>query len=703
MKGRTCPMFKIVNNQKGLALLTILVLLILMSLIGITIIYTSSVDMQITDNSRRNTKAFYAAEAGIALGLKTLWRDYINTPMVNPPKDAGEEGTLETYLAYLDNLGLQDSTTLVLFSDYAFKQSAKIDTVKVTRVDESTGLGVILTLVSKGSDFETGVQNITQRIKVEGTPFKGFAFAILANNINCIMCHANIDNAARYWNTDPNQEGTFDRVKIASLESILLRTNSARSKVAGTLYTRGIVTDKDGVPITDLSPTNKGLEGWDFDHTNGKIIEPLSEVDLVNTTGDPLPPYGNFYMNYPTSEEEMTDGVLPTEFPSAIPDENGNKLVDDEEFDLIENGARGSVSGGIIYGVPTGSAYSSNDLPSSSNLSEVIQTYEGNLFLIGTETNPVVINNDIAVDGDVVIKGVFKGSGQIYAKGNIYIVGDVTYADGSAGGSRTFGYADDDTKNALAITAGGNILAGDYLTPKGGSILDENSRDAGDGTTPMSFTVSEITLFNRMEWTKTQPQLKDKYGNLVDNPYYIPGYRPRYYTLGPGDPVYIYNKGVLKQNGKMDGTYFDPTTNTWQGKEHIDKYDTTKYLTQYNPGSPELAGATIISLAPSGWLSESQLKNFWIADENSRPPGSPFKIDALLYTNNSIFTLARRDSKMEGQMQINGAIVAADLGVLVPGNGGVGLQLNYDQRLKEFLKVKDPSKVVMIREMWTTE
>ena len=51
----------------------------------------------------------------------------------------------------------------------------------------------------------------------------------------------------------------------------------------------------------------------------------------------------------------------------------------------------------------------------------------------------------------------------------------------------------------------------------------------------------------------------------------------------------------------------------------------------------------------------------------------------------------------------NGAMVAADVGVLVPGNGGVGLQLSYDQRLKEFLKIKDTSKILMVQEMWSTE
>ena len=59
------------------------------------------------------------------------------------------------------------------------------------------------------------------------------------------------------------------------------------------------------------------------------------------------------------------------------------------------------------------------------------------------------------------------------------------------------------------------------------------------------------------------------------------------------------------------------------------------------------------------------------------PPAYPMSIDGLLYTNNAIFMMARKASTGQGQMIVNGAIVAADAGVLVPSGGGpIGLQLN---------------------------
>ena len=58
-------------------------------------------------------------------------------------------------------------------------------------------------------------------------------YALLANNVNCILCHATIDDAARVFNKDPSKFGTFDRVKVGALESLMLR-GSSTTTIAGT-------------------------------------------------------------------------------------------------------------------------------------------------------------------------------------------------------------------------------------------------------------------------------------------------------------------------------------------------------------------------------------------------------------------------------------------------------------------------------------
>jgi hypothetical protein len=455
----------------------------------------------------------------------------------------------------------------------------------------------------------------------------------------------------------------------------------------------------------------------DFSQDNGKIIQnaggdmiPANLANAGTNAEGKLMPFENLYMNYPTDPELMTDGNLPQSFPAPYPDDNNNRVVDDDEFQQVVNSATGyitfelppdqvsgSITAGVAYGVPDGSAYAGGGLPPGSNAA--LQSlsnngaYDGNLILAGTEHDPISISGRVAVDGDLVIKGPVKGWGQILVRGNVYVVGDVTYADD--GGQ--YATAADGTTNGLAITAGGSIMMGDYttirakqnhgdngtwqgkfidtrqahktVTCRDGSTTDVGYFDDGvvDAGYPVgdedqiSFTTSELMLFNRMEYQKAQND---------------PSYTPRYYRLRPDQPIYQY-----VGNDEHTVHYNDPDV------EII----------------ADLDGATIHDLNPTNfWLSEDQLREFWWNDEMSRPDsGRPFLFDGLLYSNNSIFGITRskgrHNSNTYGQMIVRGSIVTSDLGMLVPGPDfsvpREGLVLYYDPRVAAFLRVEDTTRV----------
>ena len=99
--------------------------------------------------------------------------------------------------------------------------------------------------------------------------------------------------------------------------------------------------------------------------------------------------------------------------------------------------------------------------------------------------------------------------------------------------------------------------------------------------------------------------------------------------------------------------------------------------------------------------------------QSARTAGDPVQIDGLLYTNNAIFGIVPRTSKMKGQMVVNGSLVCADLGLLAPGFknlGGAtnvpgspfaaGLRLNYDRRTRGMLRVQNPYQVTIKRTLW---
>lgn len=338
-----------------------------------------------------------------------------------------------------------------------------------------------------------------------------------------------------------------------------------------------------------------------------------------------------------------------------------------------------------------GEVYGDGALPVASNDAanalSATGSYEGNVILIGTEANPIELNGQIAVDGDLIIKGPVKGTGQFFVSRNIYFVGDTTYADAPD----AVGKAADGSQNLVAYAAGGNIMIGDYLSPKkieaspaaggggkkpkggGGSDLDvaapEYLTAAGidPGGPPnsgvgSSFTMSEVTLFNKMEYNKAQAD---------------PSYTPRYYQLRDGDPIYRFTGD----------------------KEHGDKYDA-----DFMAFEPQ-AGSAIVSLAPQDeWVSELFLKKIWQDDDLARPDtGRPFQLDGLFYTNNSIMALARskgkHNSNTYGQLLVRGGLIAADIGIFSAGekDSNRRFTMHYDKRVADFLGIKDVSSLGLER------
>ena len=214
---------------------------------------------------------------------------------------------------------------------------------------------------------------------------------------------------------------------------------------------------------------------------------------------------------------------------------------------------------------------------------------------------------------------------------------------------------------------------------------------------------------------KTQPTLPGPGGVQVTNPGYIAGYLPRYYSYGDDTIVPIYNKGPQ---------YFDPLTGTWHGPETPISWDTS-YLTHANPANlsdPLLYGPDGTKKAVTsavehtdGWLKDSLYKRGVEYFEGMRPRNTPMNIDGLLYTNNAIFGIVYRNSAFAGMMLMNGSIIAADVGLLVPGkidsrgifpnhsplsDWAIGLQLNYDKRLKKALDIENPFQVQLKRTYW---
>lgn len=730
-----------------------------------------------------------AVESVASLTTQALWGAYIQ-------EQGGAPGDIDSFRLYLEAQGIyeavgegEDPATawppplgdadwvdlqdmIDLPSDGAggaLYDNVRVDAVDVARHDvgEGTSLHIV---VSASTTRGEGIANpvIDRAIQVvytiEPAPFEGFDYGVLANNVNCIFCHTVVDTTERFYHTGTGDEEGYERVRLGTLESLMVRDNFfnqpawagitdgyADSWIGGTLYVRGIATDHDGATISDWSSGALGSHfgSFAFDE-DGFLLEDL--------WGDPIPtpfsPAGtppesgeNLYLDYPVIAEDMPDGALPTSFPPPIPDDGGesgdgagNRVVDTEEFEDIADSADGAIIAGTINVTAAGVSIDTYAeylaAISTGNRSTLESSVSGNVILTGTELEPIVIDGKLAIDGDLVINGVLKGEGSLYVSGNIYVPTDLVYADGeTSGGLRTFGVASDGTRNALGLAAGGNILIGDYLRPQAFVMPDQYDIVTGEypgaGTSNLerrrawNFAIAEAALFNRVEWARTQPLLPAEGEDTdepetwtVPNPGYDPNHYPRYYQFGEGDEIPIYNKGDL---------FFDVATGSWHGDDEVPLKWTENKLSIWDPDDAtnpglydQVTGEPVAAISPlepaEGWLSGPMQKQAIEDFELSHAYDTPLEIDALLYTNNAIFGIAHKADTMRGQLLVNGALICADLGVLAPGRkywsgfGGptnvpgspykVGLRLNYDRRVRGMIDVESSDRVRLKRVLW---
>jgi len=765
-----------IRDDAGVALLFALFAALLVLAATALVVSNLQTTKQQTDVSVELVALEEAAKAGLDSGIERVW----NTFFEQLPE--GENPTVRNYRLFLDAtipLDAVETGGPMPVPGLAVPMNipgtaTTVQAVTVDREDDFTGSTLTFRAVATDGRKQRAA---TQTIRVGGEPFDGFEFAVLANNINCILCHADFRNLDLEHNNDPNTRplgdadgngisdhidnfNTFDRIKIAALESLLVRSSGANSRVAGAVYTKGSLYDDSGAELAGLTPTS--FDGWEFtgghDNTllNGKLVQDgsgnMTEIDLdvAGTVDGELDPWANLYIG------DQSEGIVPDRFPAPYSDDGGsltnpnpahvnNRRVDDTEFAPVMAQSDGTVTGGIRFGVPDGDVYADTSLPTSSNIGDISGAYDGNLILVGTPDNPIILDGPVAINGDLVMKGVVRGRGQLKARRNVYVTGDVTYDDNAAQGPDGAPYGvhlgpdGTTTENLLAVVAGGSVLMGDYLTIRGkhnssgdsskypdknfsidhraehisgtknGETLeygyfDPGAVDAGEFRETMlaadgsevprqgqqfSFTTSELMLFNKMELMRALDARKN--GEDVT---------ARFYGLRESQPdnVYIYDhtdEHAVRYDEGGEGARVK-TLQEWVAELGLGGSEFSDADLALMEGI--LNEATTHYMNPQGnWLSEDTLRQAWWDDEMSRTSKSPFRFDGLLYSNNAIFSIAkskgRHNSNQYGEMILRGAIISADLGMLVPG----GLDVLYDRRVRDLLNLEDTLNVDLTR------
>ena len=773
------------NSERGQAMVLAMVFMVVAVLAAMTLAAMATRNGAQIAHTRVSGQLVSAARAGLASGKNALWDQFVNgAPAGNKAAyrawiTANVTSNLDgTTTVFLDSAGSWQATaqtTLTLGGGTELKVGGAIDVaVSAIRVDEGDSTFVYLSSTATQLGGESRVSETV--VRIGGAPWKGFDYALLANNVNCVFCHADIDNVTRFY---PGMgETEFDRVKVATLEALQMRVGQSTSRIAGTLYASGALQDKHGNQLATMPSGAGDIQSIPIDTNTGTIQNTgwSTMENLVDSMGAGVA-NGNFYQGYDSSN--TFDGEIPESFPPVIPD-GDDRLVSDSEWGTkVTSLTNGRLTGGTIkkYADTAGSytATGNDQLARTGGLGTIDSNQDENLrehlVLVGTKADPIRIEDDVAVNGDVMISGYIEGEGLLLARGNVYIVGDLIYNDGDTvgdgSGDRTFG-TNGGSDNAWAVAAGGNIIHNNYNQDMQDRQVDGNNTETNGSTG--GFGVVEAGLFNRMEWARSQeyvaanptgngsgdsgslggekfPTLTSNAANAVTytaaddsagriptgssigdpvtNNAYQAGYIPRYYsmqTAADGGKIWIFNGASANSNG-MDGAYWDNAANNgagqWKGRE-FSRYDYTngagaKLLNALNTGSMT-EGVDFVNSAwnpRNDWFDQDDLFKMYMAEDDRRwaangSQSQAFEIDGLLYTNNSIFMMSRGHNNWTqgsevrsggGKMIVNGAIVAADLAMLVAGQDNNsysrGLRLNYDERTSQYLTIEDTTSVTL--------
>lgn len=335
-----------------------------------------------------------------------------------------------TAVTFLSNLRTQvnansyGSTQLTLGSGVKGAWTIK----QVSPVTSEYGWVDVHATVVKGTDKQT----IVRRVSFGQNDI--FELAMLTETVNCMFCHLKVNGDV----------GTYQLFRPGwGTEGVDGHNSGDTSDINGSLYTayNRVTTDN-----TNLSGSTKVING-----------------------------------------AKVTGEVNASYTGSKLPQENGVPTFPPIKKSVALANAFGSLSVGStgrILALPFGTNYTGTN---NNKVSGVNQTYNGNVVLIGTATDPIVLNQDVYISGDVVIKGYVKGRGAIYAGRNMYIAGDVRYVNppDAPGSGVCTGVMDklacakknvQAGKDEARLAARGNIIIGDYTRFKS----DGTTRTADD-------------------------------------------------------------------------------------------------------------------------------------------------------------------------------------------------------------------------------
>jgi len=378
-------MLTCLQNQKGTALLIALGMMVMLSFIGIAAVFNSSIDITISGSQKRSTQALYLAEAGLQRAVyEYIWPSF-NDENISPMTNLfGWIDSLEGDTIYqdVDVSGQGGYTVIVTDVNDPGSMSSFLECREVTVESHGVSLG--------GSENRTVVEVLRFGVHASSV----FDHSYFMNHFGW---WAGFPNGGAIINGNTRANGHHDLIS----GWLTVNGNPRYSPIDGEamdnggVYAGGIVFPLDGFKyqgMAQYAENRHSYRGVD----NGFLDPAYVEMPNLNDAGD-VDNDGNIQELNPYYLM-LARGELGPDAGRAGQDTNGDGIL--QESEVVIDGCYGDDAGET-----------------------------GNVVLVGTDANPIIIEGPLAVTGDLVIRGNIGGQGAFYVGRNTYVAGTIAYED----------------------------------------------------------------------------------------------------------------------------------------------------------------------------------------------------------------------------------------------------------------------------------
>ena len=425
------------KSRRGSALVGTLVVLVTMFGMLVAVGLTSAVEVKQSRRSVESVRAQYLAEAGVERAMSFLGTAVKNSQVHDPL------GGLEGLFAAGSTLNLYVGESLSNGTERAGSYSVSLNRLEQTSTSITIAIDATGYLPEAPNELAAGRQvsawhAVRTTVRYKLAPSEVFNYAYFLNN----------------W-------GWF---------------------YGSTIYSKGNVRSNGQFDAAGYAPTVTGQPFYDQVNWNGTAAT-LSGYHDDNGDGLSNGGDGGIFSGWDIVGVQNVQGL-------GGQAANQHDFQDQVEMPNLSDLAVYEASAVELGGSITVDGVEMTDAVYGDEVGE-----KQNLYLVGTESKPIVLNGPVVVRGNLVISGVVTGKGAIYSGGNVYCPNSVKYlnppttprpADNTQAATEAW-LTSNWNKDFLGLFARENVVVGDctnstwqyYVNSWMNDSLNESAEDAG--------------------------------------------------------------------------------------------------------------------------------------------------------------------------------------------------------------------------------